>query len=241
MSLQIPILLQNDQLVAVDKPPGIPVVPAPPPSEPAGSLRARLESQLGCPLWVVHRLDRDASGVVVFARTAGAHRDLCAAFESRTVQKTYLALTVGVPEPSAGEIEIPLHAARRGKSRPAGPGEAGARAAFTSYSVLSQWRNGDSAVALVEAHPRTGRHHQIRVHFRAIGTPLVGDALYGRRADTASLAEAPCQRLALHASRLVLPAPGLDARLVLEAPLAADLSATLRWLDREWTAEAVHG
>ena len=241
MTLPIPILFQNDRLVAVDKPPGIPVVPAPPPSDPGDSLRARLEAALGCPLWVVHRLDRDASGVIVFARTAAAQRELCAAFEARTVQKTYLALTVGVPEPDSGEIAIPLHAARRGKTRPAAPDEAGARAASTSYSVRSRWRNGESALALVEAHPRTGRHHQIRVHFRAIGTPLLGDALYGRRADTAALADAPCRRLALHASRLVLPVAGLDSRLVLEAPLAADLSATLRWLDREWTVEAVHG
>jgi 23S rRNA-/tRNA-specific pseudouridylate synthase len=213
----------------------VPVIPAPQ-SAPGECLRAQIEEALGCPLWVVHRLDRDASGVVVFARTADAHRALCLAFENRVVEKTYVALTAGVPDPPEGTIDIPLHAARRGKGRPAVPGEPGLREAMTAYVIEQRWHRGDQQVALVRARPRTGRHHQLRVHFRAIGTPLLFDRLYGRRVDLAGLADVPCQRLALHATHLLVPATILGTRLDVDAPLSADLAATVRWFDREWTA-----
>ena len=234
MNLSPAVLYSDDAIVAVNKPAGLPVVPAPPPSAPGDSLRARLQQELGCPLWVVHRLDRDASGVVVFARTADVHRVLCAAFENRIVEKTYLALAAGWPEPPEGTIEIPLHAARRGKTRPATPEEAGIREAVTAYAIEERWQRGDARVSLVRARPRTGRHHQLRVHFRAIGTPLLFDRLYGRRVDLTDLADVPCQRLALHASRLIVPATVLGTRLDLDAPLAADLAAAVRWFEREW-------
>jgi len=230
-----PVILHADPLVvAANKPAGLPVIPAPLPA-PAGCLRARLEQELGCSLWVVHRLDRDASGVVVFARTADAHRALCLAFENRAVEKSYVALTAGVPDPPEGTIDRPLHAARRGKTRPARPGEPGLREAVTDYAIEGRWHRGDRRVALVRARPRTGRHHQLRVHFRAIGTPLLFDPLYGRRVDLTDLADVPCQRLALHATRLIVPATVLGTRFDFEAPLAPDVAATLRWFDREWT------
>ncbi|MCX6539593.1 MAG: RNA pseudouridine synthase [Acidobacteria bacterium] len=230
------ILHAGQTVVAANKPAGLPVVPAPPPSAPGDSLRALLEQELGCPLWVVHRLDRDASGVVVFARTADVHRALCLAFENRAVEKSYVALTAGVPDPPESTIDIPLHAARRGKTRPARPGEPGLRDAVTAYAIEDRWHRGDARVALVRARPRTGRHHQLRVHFRAIGTPLLFDPLYGRRVDLTDLADAPCQRLALHATRLIVPATVLGTRFEFDAPLAPDLAATVSWFDREWTA-----
>ena len=232
------VLLHADRdIVAVSKPAGLPVIPAPPPSSPADSLRIMLERELGCALWVVHRLDRDASGVVVFARSADAHRALCLAFERREVAKAYAALTAGVPEPPTGTIEIPLHAARRGKTRPAAPGEPGLREAITAYSTERTWRKGPSRVGLVSARPRTGRHHQLRVHFRAIGTPLVHDQLYGKGADLTGLTDLPCQRLALHATHLVIPEAVLGTRFEFEAPLAPDFAEAISWLDREWQAE----
>jgi len=231
-----PVILHADQLVvAANKPAGQPVIPAPL-SAPGDSLRAHLEQELACSLWVVHRLDRDASGVVVFARTADAHRALCLAFENRAVEKSYVALTAGLPDPPEGTIDLPLHASRRGKTRPARPGEPGLREAVTAYAIEHRWHRGDERVALVRARPRTGRHHQLRVHFRAIGTPLLFDRLYGRRVDLTNLADVPCQRLALHATRLVVPATALGTRLDFDAPLAPDLAATLTWLDREWAA-----
>ena len=235
MNDDIPILDVNDRLVAVNKPAGVTVVPAPDVPHSA-CLRALVERQIGERLWVVHRLDRDVSGVVIFAKSAEAHRDLCLAFEHRRVQKTYIALTAGVPDPREGRVEIPLHAARRGKTRPAAPDEPGAWPSATAYRVRKHWSDGAARVALVEAHPETGRHHQIRVHLRAIGCPILFDPTYGRRIEIGALANAPCQRVALHASRLVLPA-GDGAAAAYDAPLAAELAALLQWLDVAWTME----
>ncbi|MEI6667288.1 MAG: RluA family pseudouridine synthase [Acidobacteriota bacterium] len=229
------VLLETDAVVAVDKPPGLTVVPAP--TEPGDSLRHRVERALGCPLWVVHRLDRDASGVVLFARSADAHRALCLAFEHRLVEKSYVALTAGVPDPPEGVIAVPLHAARRGKTRPAAPGEAGAQEATTGYEVVERWHRDGHRAALVSARPRTGRHHQLRVHFRSIGTPLLFDRVYGRRVDLAPLDGIPCQRLALHASRLVVPATVLGTRIDVHAPMAADLQAAIGWLANTWSRD----
>lgn len=233
MDHPISILDTNDRIVAVDKPAGVTVVPAP--DAPAGDcLRALVERQIGCRLWVVHRLDRDVSGVVVFARSADAHRELCLAFEHRSVRKTYLAFTAGVPEPREGRIDTSLHAARKGKTRPAMPGESGAQAAATGYSVRKRWELDGDRVALIEAHPETGRHHQIRVHLRSIGAPILFDHIYGRGIASEAFDDAPCDRTALHASRLVIPQPD-ESRLTLEAPLPADLAALLHWLDGTWT------
>jgi tRNA pseudouridine32 synthase/23S rRNA pseudouridine746 synthase len=194
-------------------------------------VRRQLEVQRGERLWVVHRLDRDASGVLVLARTAEAHRALSVAFEQRMVEKAYLAFVAGAPAAARGRIGLPLHAARRGKTRPAHPGEPGARAASTDYAVRHTWRRGAEAVSLVEARPLTGRQHQIRVHLRALGVPLLFDEVYGRGVALAGFEAAPARRLALHASRLVVP-PGPGAQpLRLEAPLATDLEALRAWLD----------
>jgi 23S rRNA-/tRNA-specific pseudouridylate synthase len=229
----VPILHSDDEIVAVDKPAGLPVIPSPQ-ADAHYCLRSVVERQIGAPVWVVHRLDQDASGVVLFAMTADVHRRLCLAFEHRLVEKTYQALTAGTPDPPVGSIAIALHAARRGKTRPAEPDEPGRRDALTEYETEQVWRRGDATIALVQARPRTGRHHQLRVHFRAVGTPLLFDALYGKRTDLTALADAPCRRLALHARRLILPATVLGARRVLDAPLAADFDATVGWLNREW-------
>ena len=191
--------------------------------------------QLGSRLWVVHRLDRETSGLVLFARDAEAHRALSLAFERREIGKRYLAFTAGEPPQAEGRVELALHAARRGKTRPARPGEAGAKPAATQYRSLSRWRFDGALVALVELEPETGRQHQLRVHLRALGAPILGDRLYGRSA--VELAGSPLARLALHAARLTLPGgPGRAARSF-EAPLAADLVAFRGWLDERAASE----
>jgi 23S rRNA-/tRNA-specific pseudouridylate synthase len=202
---------------------------------PESCLRRRLERQLGRRLWVVHRIDRDASGLVVFAGSAAAHRAASLAFEHRQVAKTYVAFAAGTLEPDRGRIDVALHAARKGKTRPARPGEPGRREAATEYAVQARWRRGDTAVSLLEARPLTGRHHQIRVHLRSMGAPLLFDPLYGRGLMPPDLDGAPCGRLALHAQRLELPTPQGDERLVLEAPLATDLQDLHTWLDSHWS------
>lgn len=228
------VLHEDADLVAVSKPPGLPVIPAR--GEPPGEcLRRRLERGLGRRLLVVHRIDRDASGVVAFARNADAHRAMSLAFEHRQVEKTYLAFVAGEPPADEGRIDVALHGARRGKTRPARPGEPGGQDALTWYRVLHRWRREGDVVSLVEARPRTGRHHQIRVHLRSVGAPILFDPLYGRGLMPERLGEeAPCRRLALHAARLELPGRGGGDPVVLEAPLPEDLVGLETWLDREW-------
>lgn len=230
------VLHETRDVLAVNKPAGVVVIPAR--GEPAdSSLRHRLESARGERLWVVHRIDRDTSGVVVFARNAKAHRELSLAFERHAVEKTYLALTRGVPAPPVGVIEVALHSARKGKMRPALSGEAGSLAAETKYLVLSAWTTRAGPVALVEVKPRTGRQHQIRVHLRWKETPLLVDPLYGRAARVTAQelglsGDVPAwERHTLHASELVLPACGAEPSLRLAAPLADDLDALVRALN----------
>lgn len=225
-------LHEDDDVVAVQKPSGEPVIPARDGSA-QDCVQRRLERQLGRRLWVVHRIDKDASGVVVFALNAETHRALSLAFEHRQVSKTYAAFVAGSIEPPQGRLDVPLHPARKSKTRPARPGEPGAQAATTEYATQKRW----TLVSLLEAHPHTGRHHQIRVHLRAAGVPILFDPLYGRGLTPGALAGAPCTRLALHARRIDLPAPRGEGRLVIEAPLAPDLAALAEWLDARGQGE----
>jgi RluA family pseudouridine synthase len=227
------VLLHEDaDLIAVAKPPGLPVIPAR--GEPAEAcLQHHLAARRGERLWVVHRIDRDTSGVVVFARSPAAHRDLSLAFERRQVDKGYLAYAAGALA-GVARIDQPLHAARRGKARPAEPGEPGARAAVTELTVERRWRHGDEVVSRVACRPITGRHHQLRVHLRSVGAPILGDPRYGKHTRAGALAAAPCPRLALHAARLTVPGPSGPRTFV--APLPEDLAALDAWLDAHWEA-----
>ena len=239
MTSQIHVIFDEGGMLAVSKPPGLSVVPGAG-ELPGDCVRGRLERQVGARLWVVHRLDRETSGVLLFARTAEAHRTLCLAFEERRVRKSYVAFTLGVPSPRESRITTPLHPARRGKVRPAAPGEDGAWDAATRYIVRKSWERLGTSVALVEAHPETGRHHQIRAHLRSIGTPVLFDRVYGQRSAGEWATGSPVSRLALHASRLVVPDPSqAELTRTFEAPLAADLAALLHWLDGNWTVVAV--
>jgi tRNA pseudouridine32 synthase/23S rRNA pseudouridine746 synthase len=220
------MLHEDAELIAVAKPAGIPVIPARG-EDPAGCLQKQLEAARGERLWIVHRIDRDTSGVVVMARTAAAHRALNMAFEARQVHKTYVAFAAGGLE-GVERIELALHEARRGKSRPAEPGEPGGKAAVTEIVVERRWRLDPDIVARVQCKPVTGRHHQIRVHLRAAGAPIVHDPLYGKTTLRGRLAAAPCPRLALHAAELALP----DGRRF-AAPLPDDMAALETWLSAE--------
>jgi tRNA pseudouridine32 synthase/23S rRNA pseudouridine746 synthase len=232
--LDAQILFEDDELVAVDKPPGIAVIPERD-GAPESSLRHRLEAARGEPLWVVHRIDKDTSGVVVLARSAVAHRWLNDAFAERRVQKRYLAFAAG-DLPGSRVVDLALVEARRGKARPANPGEKG-KPSVTDLTALARWARGGDTVTMVEARPKTGRHHQIRVHLRSLEAPILGDPLYGKRTLRGMLDGAPCTRLALHAAGLRVVRP--DGReLAVEAPLPADMSALRDWLDAGWTRAA---
>jgi len=224
-SVTIPVLFESPCWIAVDKPAGVTVVPARG-EDPGASLRHRVERERGEPLFVVHRLDRGTSGLVLFARNAASHRALSLAFEEGRVEKVYLALTRGIPSPAEGTIDRPLHRARRGRMRPAVPGESGALEASTTYRVLRAMETPDGPVALVELRPRTGRQHQIRVHLRSIGTPLLADPVYGGEGPPP-----PGCRLTLHAASLGFADPETGERCALCSPLPDDLAALVARFD----------
>ncbi len=225
----IPILHADEALLAVDKPAGRLVIPGRNPSAGEPSLREELASLHG-PLWVVHRLDRGTTGVLVFARSAGAHRTLCLAFEHRGVTKRYLALVRGSP-PDAARIDVPIAPARRGRMRPAHLGDPRGKSAVTAVRVLERFapRPPLPALALVEALPETGRTHQLRVHLAHGGTPLAVDPDYGEagpllgRDGAVLIARTP-----LHAVELRFAHPLTGKPLALAAPLPEDLARTLQ-------------
>jgi RluA family pseudouridine synthase len=178
----------------------------------------------------VHRLDRDTSGVVIFALNRAAHRALNADFESRRAEKRYLALVRGDLQ-APRRIDLPLVDARRGAVRPASPGEKGAPAS-TEVTPLERF----TKYTWCECRPRTGRTHQIRVHLAAVGHPLAVDPRYGqeqplRARDLWSEAPDPdrivLDRTPLHAAALRIPHPAKKGWLSVESPLPEDLARCL--------------
>ena len=170
---------------------------------------------------LVHRLDRETSGVTVFARTKAAAAALAEAFRAGAAEKTYLALCARAPAPPHGRIDAPLgkDPARAGLRRVDPRGDPSA----TTYRTL---RSTPSA-ALVEARPETGRTHQIRVHLAELGAPLLGDARYG---GPRRVGEVAVPRVMLHARRLALRHPATGALLAFEAPVPEDFAAAERAL-----------
>jgi tRNA pseudouridine32 synthase/23S rRNA pseudouridine746 synthase len=219
------VLHADAHLLAVEKPAGRLVIPGRTPGEP--SLREELEAAFG-KLWVVHRLDRGTSGVLVLARTSEAHRALNGAFERGEPRKTYLALVRGRPAPTF-RVEVAIAPGRKGKMRPGRPGEAWAKAAATGFRTVELFPAGDGGpdLALVECRPETGRTHQLRVHLAHAGVPLAVDPDYGDPGPLALPGGVTLGRTPLHAARLELVHPGTGAPLALEAPLPADLGAAL--------------
>jgi 23S rRNA pseudouridine1911/1915/1917 synthase len=179
---------------------------------------------------IVHRLDRDTSGVIIVARTEEAHHALAKQFEKRSVEKTYLAITQGAPQFDRDEIDLPIgiHPYQREKMA-VRRGHATSREAVTRYEVLERFRAG----ALVKATPKTGRTHQIRVHLAALGCPVLCDGLYSGRTviepPFLGLSPGPplIERQALHAARLAITHPATQERLTFEAPLPADMARVL--------------
>jgi 23S rRNA pseudouridine1911/1915/1917 synthase len=179
---------------------------------------------------IVHRLDRDTSGVIVVARSETAHHALARQFEQRTVVKTYLAITQGQPRFDADEIDLPIgiHPYQREKMAVRSDHPT-SRPAVTRYEVLERFRAG----AVVRVAPRTGRTHQIRVHLAAIGAAVLGDSLYSGRGliepEFLGLPPGPplLERQALHAAALELDHPVSGERMRFEAPLPADMERVL--------------
>jgi tRNA pseudouridine32 synthase/23S rRNA pseudouridine746 synthase len=235
----IRVLHADADVLAVDKPAGRIVIPGRSTAE--RSLREELEAEHG-PLWVVHRLDRGTTGVLLFARTAAAHRTLNLAFERGEPRKRYLALVRGAPPPEL-RLDAALVPARRGRMRAAAPGDLRAKPAVTRIRTLAVFPSSPSPapsaafsgpLALVEALPETGRTHQIRVHLAGAGFPLAVDPDYGDPGPLLGPGGLPLlARTPLHAARLEVAHPATGAPLVLEAPLPDDLAGALRALGGE--------
>jgi 23S rRNA pseudouridine1911/1915/1917 synthase len=239
--IPLEILYEDDWLAAINKPPGMVVHPAK--GHWKGTLTSALQfhfdqlSGAGGPTrpGIVHRLDRDTSGVLVVAKTDQAHFALAAQFEARSTEKEYLAITVGVPDRDRDIISQPIgiHPYQREKMA-IRHDHATSRKAETFYEVAERF----DGFAAVKVLPKTGRTHQIRVHLAHIGCPVLCDKLYsGRdRVTRGELTGDPedreviLLRQALHASRLALTHPATKERIEFVAPLAADMQSVLKVL-----------
>jgi tRNA pseudouridine32 synthase / 23S rRNA pseudouridine746 synthase len=221
-----PVLHVDEHLLAVDKPPGRLVIPGR--GAPERTVQQEAQEAFGR-LWVVHRLDRGTSGVLVFARSAEAHRALNLAFDRQEVAKRYLALVRGAP-PAEARLAVPIAPARRGRMRPARPGDPKAKEAATLVRLLEAFaaRPPLPRLALVEALPETGRTHQIRVHLAWAGTPLAVDPDYGDGAPLADAAGAVLlARTPLHAASLEVRHPTTGLAVRFEAPLPDDIARAI--------------
>jgi len=241
--MDLDVLYEDGLLIVVNKPPGMVVHPSP--GHETGSLvngllhHCRDLSGIGGVLrpGIVHRLDRDTSGVLVAAKADAAHRALAAQFAARTTHKVYLALVHGAPVPPTGTVDARIGRHPRHRQRMAVV-RTGGRDARTDYRVRE--RLGE--ISLLECVLRTGRTHQARVHLAHLGCPVVCDASYGReraltRADLVggrgrAGARVVLDRQALHAWRLTFTHPSSAEPMEFEAPLPADLDRAIRFVRR---------
>ncbi len=234
--IALDILYEDEHLVAINKPAGMIVHPAK--GHWAGTLAGAIThhfqslSQIGGPTrpGIVHRLDRDTSGVIIVARTDGAHAHLADQFKARTVQKEYLAIVRGVPDRDADVVDRPIgkhpHIREQMAIR---EGHDSSRPALTKFEVIERF----SRFALIRAIPKTGRTHQIRVHLASVGLPVLCDKIYGGGDSMCNhQQEVILARHALHAHRLDVDHPATSERMIFEAPLAADIEAALVSLRR---------
>jgi len=220
--IPLTILYQDGDIIVIDKPPGLTVHPAP--GHASGTLvNALLAASpdlrgIAGTLrpGIVHRLDKDTSGLMVVAKNDRAQQSLQKQLKERQVHKTYLALIQGVPSPRQGVIEAPI--GRHPKNRKKMAVIAGGREAITRYKVREEIAGG--RYALLEVEPVTGRTHQIRVHMAATGHPIIGDATYGKRSDIVG-------RQFLHAAKLGFLMPLGGREVEFESPLPADLREAL--------------
>lgn len=238
MKQKVTILHEDEDLVIVNKPAKYLSIPDRF-DETKPNVLGFLNNKYG-KVFTIHRLDKETSGILCFAKNEEAHKVVSKQFQERTVQKIYYALVDGILIPEKGKIDqgIAPHPARPGKMMVSNKG----KKSVTIYKVIEQFRN----FALVEANIKTGRTHQIRVHFEAIGFPLAIDALYGTRTEFLlsevklrkfklgkGQEERPLMsRTTLHAYRLELDQPTTQKRLIIEAPLPKDFGAVVKQLQK---------
>jgi tRNA pseudouridine32 synthase/23S rRNA pseudouridine746 synthase len=211
------VIYQDDMILALNKPSGLSSQGGRGQGRTLDDLLAAFAKSNGKRPELVHRLDRDTSGVILAARTKPAASALGKALMARRVKKLYLALLAAPPEPVAGEIAASLRRVEQGRQaymRVCAPDHPDAEAALSRYRTLGRGKLG---ISLVELSPETGRMHQLRVHLAHIGRPILGDPRYGGALAAAGL---PAGRLMLHAQSLEFPHPAGGLRRVLASPPA---------------------
>ena len=219
------IVYEDTSLIVIDKPPGMVVHPAP--GHSSGTLvNALLHHCKDLPgiggverPGIVHRLDKDTSGLIVAAKTETAMQSLARQFKERDIQKVYLSLAKGTFESRTGMINVPIGRHKTHRKKMSTHTSAG-REAETRYEVIRQL----DGYAFVQLFPKTGRTHQIRVHLASIGHPILGDRLYG---GTLGPGLPQIERQALHAHRLELTHPVTEKLLQLESPMPLDMKTLL--------------
>jgi 23S rRNA pseudouridine955/2504/2580 synthase/23S rRNA pseudouridine1911/1915/1917 synthase len=233
MKKEIEIIYQDENIIVVNKPAGVLVIPDQHTYENK-TLVGTLKKRFGQKIWVVHRIDRDTTGVLVFAKNADSHRNLSMQFENSKVSKKYIALLSGVLEDEEGSIDKPILVSdRRISIDPDG------KESLTAYKVLERFKS----YTLAQANPKTGRRHQIRIHFWSIGHPLAIDAEYGSseplllsslkrgyKVKSGEKEKPLIDRLTLHAAELTLLLPNAGIQKTFEAPLPKDFEITLKQL-----------
>ncbi|MFN2386543.1 MAG: RluA family pseudouridine synthase [Thermoanaerobaculia bacterium] len=240
--IPLAVLFEDAHLLAIDKPAGMVVHPSP--GHGSGTLvnallhHVRDLSGIGGELrpGIVHRLDRDTSGVLLIAKTELAHASLSRQMKKRAMRKEYLALAAGIPKVRKGEISLPIGRDPRDRKkmkafRKTGELPAGAREATTLYAIEREWPA--LGLTLLRCRLVTGRTHQIRVHLAASGLPILGDPVYGRpgldRVRDASLEKElrGFPRQALHAERIAFRHPATHEPLEITAPIPEDMEKLL--------------
>jgi pseudouridine synthase, RluA family len=228
------ILLEDDAVLAINKPAGLLVLPDRY-DHTLFNLYDLLKETFGT-IFVVHRIDRETSGVVLFAKTAEAHAQLNTAFEQRQVEKKYRAIVAGISHTESGSINLPITENEHGVRKMKVDTKKG-KEARTDYTVIERF----DGYTLVEARLHTGRTHQIRVHLSAIGLPILADPLYGdgrgfflstiKRNYQGKEEEQPLLgRTALHAFSLSFSHPITSGNILVEAPLPKDMEVVLKAL-----------
>ncbi len=234
------IIFEDDDIIVLNKPAHYLTIPDRFVAE-RPNLTSFLKNRLD-EVFTVHRLDKETSGVIIFAKNAAAHRNLSMQFEARTIDKIYFALVEGSVHKEEGEINQPIANNMRDKGRMIIAKRG--KPSLTLFKVIERFKN----YTLVEANIKTGRTHQVRVHFEVIGYPLAVDSLYGRK-DAFLLSEVKMKkyrrskdvyeekplmsRTTLHAAKITFQHPTTNESMTFEAELPKDFRAVLNQL-RKW-------
>jgi 23S rRNA pseudouridine1911/1915/1917 synthase len=234
-AIPLDIVYEDADLIVVNKPAGMVVHPAA--GHDSGTLVNALLSHCpdlrgvgdsqGVRSGIVHRLDKDTSGLIVVAKTEAAREDLQRQFKSRSVHKVYIALVEGHLTPPQGLIDVPVGRDKQQRKRMAAVSDG--RPSRTEFKAIEFFDTGSQHYTLVEVRPQTGRTHQIRVHFAWLKFPLAGDRVYGRRRPKHAL---PLSRHFLHAQSLTFRLPSDGREVTFTAPLPPDLARVLETLSR---------